>query len=163
MGLKEIIFNKGGIGPSLTREQTVERLNPIIRRHAELNHYYQHVIRHSPDETIASELEGLQKTARQDAGKLRESVFSAGGTAYSGTDLEPDQFDLGDDFVAMLIDLHNREENFREEVEKELDLDNPPHQIRSRAILQNCEAHSRERLSYLKEQTRGHRRSVHDR
>ena len=163
MGLREAIFNKGGIGPSRSRRQTVERLNPVTRKHAELNHCYQHTIRTCGDDMLAAELEKLQKTARADVGKLRESIFSAGGTAYNGIDLEPEQFDLGADRIAMLIDLHNREDTFRQEVERELALDDPPHQIRSRAILQNLSAHSRERLDYLKQQTRGHRRSIDDR
>ncbi len=163
MSLKQLIFNKGGIGPSLSRQETIDRLNPITRKHAELNHYYQHIIRRTDDAAHAAGLERLQRTARADAGKLRESIFSAGGTGYNGVDLEPEQFDLGNDPIEALIKLHNRENSFREEVDDALALDDPPHRIQSRAILQNVSTHSSERLDYLKEQTRGHRRSIHDR
>ena len=149
--LKELIFNKGGIGKSLSRQETVERINPLIREHIALNHQHDYVIRTIGDAEIAERLEQFQKIARVDVGKLAEVVFSAGGTAYSGVDMEPDDFNLGTDPAEMIHRLLEAEQRFLQLVNDELKLN---HQIRTKATLNLVRQHSEERLRYLQEVAR---------
>lgn len=155
MGLKDLIFNKGGIGPSLSRRETVERLNPLIRQHMELNLYYNFVIDHVTDPTAAASLSDLQKVARADVGKMMETVFSCGGVAFNGVELEPDTYTLPEDDDAMLFALRDHEESFSELIEADLDHD---HQIRTKAILNLVLTNSQMRLNTLKSLTKRRRR-----
>ncbi len=149
--LKELIFNKGGIGKSLSRQETVERINPLIREHIALNHQHDYVIRTIGEAEIADRLEQFQKIARVDVGKLAEVVFSAGGTAYSGVDMEPDDFNLGTDPAEMIHRLLEAEQRFLQLVTEELKLN---HQIRTKATLNLVRQHGEERLRYLQEVAR---------
>jgi hypothetical protein len=155
--LKELIFNKGGIGKSLSRQETVERINPLIREHIALNHQYNYVIRTIGDPEVAERLEQFQKIARVDVGKLAEVVFSAGGTAYSGVDMEPDDFNLGNDPAEMIRRLLEAEQRFLQQVADELTLN---HQIRTKATLNLVRQHSQERLHYLEEVTQRYSKSA---
>lgn len=155
MGLKDLIFNKGGIGPAMSRRETVERLNPLIQRHMELNHNYNFVINHVTEPTVAATLSDLQKVARTDVGKLMETVFSCGGVAYNGVELEPEDFALSPDDDAMLFELRDHEAAFSELIEEDLELD---HQIRSQAILNLVLTNSQKRLNVLKDLTKRRRR-----
>ncbi|MDQ7039780.1 MAG: hypothetical protein Q9M35_02465 [Rhodothermus sp.] len=149
--LKELIFNKGGIGKSLSRQETVERINPLIREHIALNHQHDYVIRTIDNAELADRLEQFQKIARVDVGKLAEVVFSAGGTAYSGVDMEPDDFNLGTDPAEMIHRLLQAEQHFLQLVAEELKLN---HQIRTKATLNLVRQHSEERLRYLQKVAR---------
>lgn len=155
--LKRLIFNRGGIGKALTREETVDRLNPILEQHTRLNRSYDAVIRDLSDRDVAQTLEQLQKTARTDAGKLSETILSAGGGPYTGTDLEPEDFDLGSDDDEMLFELRDLEQALYDTVTEERDRN---HQMRTDAILQVVQNNSEERLDYLKEHTRHRRRAT---
>ena len=158
--LKHLVFQKGGIGRSMSRADTVKRLNPIMRRQLELNHYHDYVIQHLGEPKLAAELARLQKTARADAGKIAETIYSCGGVAYMGVDLEPEQFRLSDDPDQMLFELMDHEEAFRDRVQEEFDLDPLEHQLRSKAILENLVANSQGRLSVLRDATRKRRRTT---
>jgi hypothetical protein len=157
MSLKDLIFQKGGIGVSMSREETIERLNPLIKQHMKLNHAYNDVIARLSDRAIADELAAQQRTARMDVGKLMETVLSAGGLAYNGVDLEPDSVHLGDDDDTMLFALRDLEETFLKTVS---DASTPDHQIRSKAILGVVENNSRQRFSVLKDHTNRRRRKT---
>ncbi len=155
--LKRLIFNRGGIGKSLSRAETVERINPILEQHVRLNRSYDAVIRDCSDVQIADQLDELQKKARMDAGKLAETIFSAGGTAYNGTDLEPEDFDLGANDDERLAELRALEQDLHETVTEERDRN---HQLRTDAILQVVEENSADRLEYLRGVTKGRRRTA---
>lgn len=152
--LKRLIFNRGGIGKSLTRTETIERLNPILEQHVRLNRYYDSVIDHCSEPDIVERLEAFQKTARTDAGKLSETILSLGGVAYNGTDLRDETFDLGEDDDEMLSKLRDLEQEFHNTVQDERDLN---HQMRTDAILQVVEENSADRLDYLKRIAKGRR------
>ena len=155
MALKDLIFQKGGIGVSMSRQDTIKRLNPLIQAHSRLNHYYNFGIRHLKEPALAEALARHQKTARTDVGKLAESVLSCGGVPYNATELEPEAFTLpqGDD--AMLFELLDREQAFHDQLSDESKLD---HQIRSQAVINVILANSAARLSVLKDATRRRRR-----
>lgn len=140
-------MNKGWAGRTLSRQETAERLNPLIRRYYELNHQYDQTIRQINSREAASVLNGFQKTARVDIAKLSETVLSAGYPSYNGVDLDPKDF-AQDGTDAELIDrLIAKEDEFGRLVADELDLE---HQIRTRAILQLIRQNSQSRLDTLK-------------
>ncbi len=155
MSLKDLIFQKGGIGVSMSRQETIERLNPLIEQHMALNHGYNFAIAHLSERPIADDLAALQKVARVDVGKLMETVFSCGGVAYNGVDLEPDDFHLGADDDAILFALLDEEQALLKALIEAMTL---PHQIRTRAILNVVQTNSQQRVNYLKNQTMRRRR-----
>ena len=56
MGLKEVksaLLKKGWAGRTLSREETVERLNPLIKQHMALNHTHTYVINTCSEQDIA--------------------------------------------------------------------------------------------------------------
>ncbi|MEX0822443.1 MAG: hypothetical protein WD021_09885 [Rhodothermales bacterium] len=151
MGLKELFLNKGWAGKTLSRQETVERINPLLRTHYELNRAYEYAIRNLSDAETADRLEVLQKTARGDVGKLSETVLSAGGVAYNGTDLEPGDVDLGSNDASILGELERLESALAAALDEELEEE---HQIRTRAILGVVRNNSRERLDYVRRAAR---------
>ena len=157
MSLKDLIFQKGGIGQSLSRQDTIDRLNPLIKQHMELNHAHNAVIGALSDADLGAALSAEQRIARMDVGKLMESVFSAGGVAYNGVELEPSSYHLGDTDDDMLFELLDRETALRD---AEFKLNGLEHQIRTKAILSNVLTHSQQRLDLLKTATKRRRRRV---
>lgn len=144
--IKEALLGRGWAGKTLSRAETVEHLNPLVREHIELNHHYRAAIRSAGDDRVVGVLERLQKTARTDVGKLSETVLSSGGTPYNGTDLEPNDFDLKGNTVEMVRSLKELETAFHEALEEELDLD---HQMRTRGVLSAVRSNSADRLDAL--------------
>ena len=148
------ILKLGGAGISLSRKETAERLNPIIRKHYALNHTYENAIASLQDRATADKLNEYQRNARMDIGKLADSIHSAGGVAYNGTDLEAADFSLSggpDEIVRRLLDL---EQDLQQTVVDEMKL---KHQIRTLAILGNVKANSQNRLDFLNELAKKHR------
>lgn len=157
MGLKELLLQKGWAGQTLSRDETIERLNPIIRQHMELNHAYNYVIAHCSEKDVTDALSAFQKVARVDVGKFMETVLSCGGRAYNGVDLDPDAVDLGQDDDEMLLQLRDLESAFRDTLSAEKDVE---HQMRTRAVLALIDANCQKRLDYLKVNTKRRRRTV---
>ena len=153
--LVRLIFNRGGFGQSMSRAETIEHVNPILEQHVRLNRSYNQVIDTLSDDDIVDELRAFQKTARADAGKLSETILSAGGTAYNGTDLRGVTFDLGETETDMLFALRDREQALHDAVMDDLDEN---HQMRTRAILEVVQGNSAERLDYLKGVTKSRNR-----
>jgi hypothetical protein len=162
--IKRLLANRGGFGASLSRAETIERLNPLVRRHMEVNYTHdaaieRRAIGQSGEDEVTNEMHRHQKTARADVGKLRETILSMGGVADNGVDLEPNDFDT-DDADAILIDLRERERDLLDAVEAELSMDLPEHQWRTIAILENVRDHTKERLNFLKEHSPSSHRST---
>lgn len=153
--LVRLLFNRGGFGPSMSRAETIEHINPIIEQHMRLNQCYNQVIDGLSDDEIVDQLRAFQKTARADVGKLAETVLSAGGSAYNGVELRNVTFDLGETETDMLFALRDREQALQDAVTDDLDAD---HQMRTRAILEVVQKNSAERLDYLKGVTKSRNR-----
>ena len=145
--IKEAILNRGWAGKTITRAKTVERLNPLLLQFLKLNHNYQYVIRSHSDTAVTDALKRVQKTARADVGKLSETILSCGGTPENGTDLEPEDFNLGDDELDMLYQLEDLETEFNETLARERN--EIEHQIRTRGILEAVKSNSGERLELI--------------
>jgi len=145
--LKELLLGRGWAGRTITRAETVERLNPIVKDHIVLNHHYEAAIRSMKRQDMTAALKAMQRTARMDVGKLSETIFSAGGSAYNGTDLEPDAYDLGDNGLEIMNTLIDMERSFKDRVIE--DREEIEHQIRTRAILELVTSNSQDRLKGL--------------
>jgi hypothetical protein len=144
--IKELLLQKGWAGKTISRSDTVELLNPIIKQHLVLNNDYGFVIARHPDSRVGESLASTQKVARANVGKLAETVYSCGGVAYTGVDLEPTAVNLGDKPSAMLDALVDGETRLVEAIEAQEEIE---HQMRTRAILGVVAASARERLAVL--------------
>ena len=145
--IKEVLLGRGWAGKTVSRAETVERLNPLLLQFLKLNHNYEYVIRSHSDTAATEALKRVQKTARADVGKLNETILSCGGSPENGTNLEPEDFDLGTDEIEMLYRLEDLETEFNEALvheRKELE-----HQMRTRGILEALKSNSDERLTLL--------------
>ncbi|GAB5519287.1 MAG: hypothetical protein RhofKO_15380 [Rhodothermales bacterium] len=152
MGVKDLFLQKGWAGTTIDRPATVDRVNPLIERHLRLNHGYEYAIRTSTDAQFAAQLGLFQRIARMDAGKMAEIVYSNGGVAFNGTQLEANQFDLGTG-DAIAYQLLDAEQAFQDALQAEFDAGD--HHMRTRGVLTAIQRNSAERLDYLKELTRG--------
>ena len=145
--IKKALLNRGWTGKTLSRSETVDRLNPLLHQHIELNHHYGAAIRYCDDDRVVDVLERLQKTARADVGKLSETILSCGGSPYNGTDLEPSDFALEGSLLDLFEELHELETDFNEALGEEFDLE---HQMRTRGVLEAVKSNSQDRLDALK-------------
>ena len=146
--LKELLLQKGWAGKTISRQETIDRLNPIIEQLIRLNYSYDAAERNTKNARLASGIATRQKVARADAGKLAETVFSCGGTAYNGTELEPSDFDTRESNVSMVEHLLELEQDFRKTLEAEKQVE---HHMRTRAILSVLKKNSDGRLDFLRE------------
>lgn len=154
MRIKDLLLNKGWAGKTLSREETAGRLNPVIRSHCALNHSHEYAMRALEDRDAAEQLSTLQRTARMDIGKLSEVVLSAGGVPFNGTEMEPEDFDLGKCDSDIVTELRNMERDFEKLLHAELDME---HQMRTRAILEVVLKNTRVRLEYVRKLVLQHR------
>lgn len=144
--MKNLLLKQGWAGRTINRADSIQRLNPILRKHHELNYTYDSAASRFEGDEL-NRLNALQRTARADAGKLSESILSFGGLPESGVDMEPGSFDAGSDRNSVLQRLIELEESFIDGISAESDVE---HQMRTRAILGNTATNARERLDYLK-------------
>ncbi len=144
---KEAILQRGWAGKTISRSETVDRLNPLLLQFLKLNHNYQYVIRTHSNDAVTEALERVQKTARADVGKLNETILSCGGSPENGTNLEPEDFDLGTDDIDMLYQLADLETEFKEALVHERQ--EIEHQMRTRGILEALTSNSEERLNLI--------------
>lgn len=147
----DLILQKGGAGISMSRVDTAERLNPILEAHLRLNHAYEYALAHAGDAALAGTLGDLQRTARMDAGKIAETIFSLGGLPFSGTSIEPGSLPVDGHGEAMFTHLVDREKDFGKLVAGEDKLD---HQIRTKAILGVLKANSEKRIDEVQKAVR---------
>ena len=143
MGLKELLLQKGWAGRTISREETIERLNPIIRIMTEMLHRYA-AVRSTADADDRPEIDRVMKTLRADIGKVAETVFSCGGTAYSGIELDPDDFAEDD---GGWTGLRDAEDVLASALREEQDVE---HQMRTRAILAKVAENHEDRMKLIR-------------
>lgn len=141
------ILNRGGAGRSMTREESIDALNPVVTRHSQVLLAYDAAIRALSDRSIADALADGMNAARTELGKLKETVFSLGGTPPNGVDLDPNGIHLGTDDAEILHNLDDVERRYRDTLRTTLDL--PHQQLRTTAILENNVKGSDARLGIL--------------
>lgn len=140
-------LNKGGAGRSLSREDTVEALNPLVVHHAALIDAYDLALRTLADRDAAQEIERVMNRLRTELVKLKESVLASGGVPPNGVGraaIDP----LGNNDADVLRTLAERESAYRGALKDALGY--PHHQIRTIAILQNNVTGSTERTAVLR-------------
>ena len=147
--IKSTILRKGWAGKTISRDETVQKLNPLIEAHVALNHAYTSLLPLLKSYDAKQELASILKTARLDVGKLMEVVFSCGGTAFNGTAIEPGSFALSSNNA--LTELRKQEDTFREFLMAERPVE---HQIRTEAVLTRLLTNSDVRLSFIRTCTR---------
>lgn len=144
--LVKSVMNRGGAGRSMTREESVEALNPLVDRHHALLHAYDAALRTLGDRAIADRLNSGMNAARTELAKLKESVFSLAGTPPNGTELDPD-VRLGDTDAEIVHALDAAERAYRDALTDTLGMAH--HQIRTTAILENNLKGSNARLDAI--------------
>lgn len=144
MGIKELILQKGWAGRTIDRGETVDRFNPIIRVMNELMQFYLAAAEASGDNARRAAITASLRTLQMDIGKMCETVFSCGGVAYNGIDLNPEDFRLG---TALSGKILAQEAKLESALEDETNIE---HQMRSRAILGVVTENQKERLRSLR-------------
>jgi hypothetical protein len=144
--LLQPVFNRGGIGRSMSREESAEVLNPLVRQHQQLLLAYDTAIRTLGDRDLADRLNVGMNRARTELAKLRESVYSLAGDPPNGVDLDPDVH-IGDTDAEIIHALDERERAYRDALEKTLGMRDM--QLRSIAILENNIKGSKARIDVL--------------
>ena len=144
--LLQPIFNRGGAGRSMTREESVEAISPLVREHQQLLHAYDVAIRTLGDRDLAARLNDGMNRARTELAKLKETIFSLAGTPPNGVDLDPD-VRLGTSDAAIVHALDDRERAYRDALQDTLKM--PHQQLRSTAILENNLKGSNARIDVL--------------
>lgn len=140
------IFNRGGAGRSMTRKESIEAINPLVREHQKLLHAYDAALRTLGDRDLAAQINSGMNRARTELAKLRETIYSLGGDTSNGVDLDPDVH-LGDTDAAIVHALDERERAYRDALQRTLEM--PHQQLRSTAILENNITGSKTRLDTL--------------
>lgn len=145
--MKELFLKKGWAGKTLSRHETVERLNPILRRHNSL------VLAHGAatdlvsDDSAKRQHGRLLNTMRADSGKLSESILSCGGVPDLGAGARSDGDSAAGSDGEGLKRLIEAEQKFLDELGDELKVN---HQMRTRAVLGAVQKNTRERIDFLK-------------
>ncbi|MEM6326534.1 MAG: hypothetical protein AAF791_05395 [Bacteroidota bacterium] len=128
------VLNKGGAGKYISREESVERLQPVIASQLELLRAYDHVGKRIADANATQYFdEVILPRLRTELNKLYETVFSLGGSAPTGAAMDWTASDLDGDDVALLKALQVRDRDFGRQLAEEMDAVH--HQERTRAIL----------------------------
>lgn len=144
MGIKELFLQKGWAGRTIDRAETIERINPMIRTMSELMHLYLAAGESNVKPELKQGIEDSLRTLRMDIGKMCEIVFSCGGVAYSGTDLETEDFRLGNELSDAIA---SKEQQLRDALDEQGKIE---HQMRSRAILLNVDNNQKTRMNAVR-------------
>jgi hypothetical protein len=142
------LLNKGGAGRYISREATVERLTPLVTQHNRLLQAYGYALDRLRDAAAKGQLEALMPDLRTHLAKLDETVYSLGGKAPLGTDLEPGESGRGRTDAEMLFHVLDLERAFHDALTDEVDAVH--HQERTRAILGHLARGSETRLEALR-------------
>lgn len=142
MSLKDIILNKGWAGRTISRPETVARLNPHIQSMSTLLLAYD-IIGGSADESRGGDdLDEQLRILRMDIGKFSETIASAGGVAHRSPDAAAAQQ------VHSWSDVLRAEQSLLSALDEENDIE---HQMRTRAILAVVSGNTETRLRILRQ------------
>ena len=145
------ILNKGGAGRYISREESVERLQPIVVRQLDLVYLYDAVVARLAEGPAKERLTSIMPNLRTELSKLYETLFSLGGTAPTGVERDALATDPGTTDEERLHALIEAEAAFDTVLREEAD--DVHHQERTRAILIHNADASASRLGLLREFT----------
>jgi len=143
MGIKDLFLQKGWAGRTISRSETIEHINPIIRSMNASMQWWA-AAEKSLTGDAASQAGLALKTLRMDIGKLAEMVFSSGGVAYNGTDLEPSSFDFQ---VGGWEAVSDAEKAVTDLLSPQQDIE---HRMQTRAVLAAVAANHETRLELIR-------------
>ncbi|GAB5534777.1 MAG: hypothetical protein Rubg2KO_10260 [Rubricoccaceae bacterium] len=143
------ILNKGGAGRYISREESVERLQPMVVHQLDLVYLYDSAVSRLADSPAKTRLVSIMPNLRTELSKLYETVYSLGGTAPTGVERDALATDPGETDAERLGALVDAETAFGEALREEADAVH--HQERTRAILLHNADASSSRLSVLRE------------
>ncbi len=107
-------------------------------------HLYMAAAENTANADLGQRIDASLRTLRMDIGKMCEIVFSCGGVAYSGTDLDTADFRLGN---ALSGAIESKEQELRTALEAQESVE---HQMRSRAILLNVDTNQKTRMNAVR-------------
>ena len=141
------LLNKGGAGRYISREESVERLQPIAAAHLDLVYAYDAAAA-ALDGPARERLDAVMPYLRTETNKVYETILSLGGTAPMGTQREPAAPASGD-VGSIVRRLREAETRFAAILRDEVDVVH--HQERTRAILEHNARASDSRLGVLRD------------
>lgn len=150
MSIKDILLQKGWAGTTIDREGTISHLNPIIRVMTVTMHRWDAAQRAldagsvQPGAASAADVSQARKMLRMDIGKVCETVFSAGGTAYNGVELESSEYTFDPEGWA---GVRQQESALADALAQQLDVE---HHMHTRAILAAVASNHEARLELLR-------------
>lgn len=143
MGIKDLFLQKGWAGRTISRSETIEHINPIIRVMNDTMQWWGAAAETANGET-ANQARAALKTLRMDIGKLAETVFSCGGVAYNGTELEPSSYQFATDGWNAVLKAEQAVSDILSPQQK------VEHHMRTRAILAAVAANHEARLELIR-------------
>ena len=145
MSFKNLLLQKGWAGKTISRAETAERVNALIRPLVDLLHLYNNALEDSADGTDLSAVQQAMPILRADIGKLAETVHSSGVVAYSGAEqMGASPLEKESNWSAVL----ESEAAYSGVVSEEKEIE---HQMRTRAILANIVTNSGRRQELVKQ------------
>lgn len=143
------VLNKGGAGNYISREASVERLVPIIADQLGLLRDYDYATKRMAASGVRQRMEEVVlPNIRTELNKLYETIFSLGGSAPTGAELDWAASGLEGDDGDLLQALLDRDKAFGDRLRDEMEAVH--HQERTRAILGHNAAKSDDRLNMLR-------------
>ncbi len=141
------LLNKGGAGRYISRAESVERLQPIARRHLDLLMAYDAHLGALPDGPAKMEIEAMMPYLRTEVSKMSETILSLGGTPPSGAGETAAVAAAGADRDRIQGFL-DAEKDFGGALRDEVDVVH--HQERTRAIIEHNADASQARIELLR-------------
>ena len=143
------VLNKGGAGNYISREASVERLQPVIADQLDLLRAYDHVAKRISDPGVRQRMEDVVlPNIRTELNKLYETIFSLGGSAPTGSEMDWTAENLDGSDAHMLKAMLDRDARFGRSLTEEMDAVH--HQERTRAILGHNAAKAEDRSNMLR-------------
>ncbi|MDX1531013.1 MAG: hypothetical protein R3362_05770 [Rhodothermales bacterium] len=141
------ILNRGGAGFSMSRAETADVLSGLVRQHQILLNSYDAALRDLADRDLAAALEPEMVTLRTELSKIKELVYSNGGTPPNGTDLDPKTLRIGETDGEIVHALADLERAYRGTLQAEIDRAN--HQMRTYALIEALHQRTEDRIGIL--------------
>lgn len=143
------ILNKGGAGHYISREASVERLLPIVADQLGLLRDYDYVAKRMEASGARQKMEEVVlPNIRTELNKLYETVFSLGGSAPTGAELDWKASGLDGSDGEMVGELLARDKALGDTLREEMEAVH--HQERTRAIIGHNAAKSADRINMLR-------------
>ncbi len=142
-------LNKGGAGISISRHESLRRVNPFIAEQIALVRRYDALLGRTARPERLTGLAPLLRTARTDFAKLSEVVLSLGGVPEHVVSTGELPVDADPDERLEMRRLLDQERAFGDRLDGEFD--GVEHQIHTSAVLNVVRENSRERTRFLED------------